>query len=1801
MPTNTNQQRKWWIAVACALLLLAAWMVWRIPAGLETASGPRKKTAEGLRAPAVSPAKMSAAANILVTNRAAAANPAVVAKGKMIGEPRDENHVIRLVTHVIDTSEKTEAGTPARDWIDRAATLPAARSTAWIVQFGGPVHEEDKKQLADAGAVLCGYVPNNAFAVKMDVAALRRVAALPFVQWIGPYKAEYKIQPALAAKREGKVLVDVSTFTPNEVEPVAKELAARGATKIDPVRNSNFGRVRAEIPAAAIPEISTLESVQWIEEYVPPKLFNNRAVEGPRLNVTNVWTARGLTGTGQVVAVADTGLDTGDITNLHTDFMGRVKAAIALGRANNWSDPYGHGTHVCGSVLGDGTASGGKYRGVASGAQLVMQSVLDSGGGLGGLPANLGDLFLQALTNGAHIHSDSWGSPAYGFYTSEARDVDEFMWNHPDMLVCIAAGNDGYDNDGNGVINPGTMDSPGTAKNSLTVGASENFHNAGEASDYHYIDFGYFMNPIVFDLLSQPYDGVHQGMAAFSSRGPCLDGRVKPDIVAPGTDIISTHSSIAGYSWGPAPDNSNYMIDGGTSMATPLSAGCATLFRQYFTDRAGVTNPSAALIKAALVNGARSLTPGQYGTGSYREIPPLPRPNSVEGWGQIDAEDTLFPPAPNSLAFFDGNSLVTGATNVYTVNVGGTNAFRVTLCWSDFPGTPGSSQNLVNDLDLVVIGPDGVTNFASGMSAPDRTNNIEGIDLAAAARGLYRIEVRGFNVPSGPQPYAVVLSGPVAPVIVHTPLASTFDTVNPYAVTATITSAVAIDTNQLFVMWNTDGSTNFNASAVALLSNSLYRGFIPAQPQNTVVHYYITAATNGLVAVSPAGAPAMLYQFSVTAAVSLEVRGTPVRAGAVWPPYGVTIFASGNTVIATAPAFAWTENFAGYTCTGWTGSGSVPIIGNSNSVSFQSLENSRLTWQWRFDSYGLVQSSSPPGLVSTTTWWAANSIAHTITAPPAGIVSGVMYRFTGWYLDGARLPDSINVADNPGGKFSMGRSHNAVAKYLPATQDGDGNGMADWWEMLYFGGIGNSLSGDMDRDGFNNQAEFADQTNPRDARSFPVPPVIAHVPLANPQPRPAPFNVDAVITDNLAVASATLHWQRNGGTWQSAAMASNANDHFTATIPAPGTCGDQFSYFITASDPGANTSTNGPFAFLVAYPVMIVTPPDLGTNLVESGTTGIVSIVVSNAGNGQLSWTARVVRVDLTDDMESGTNKWTHNGSLDLWHITTYRAHSGTHSWYQGDDSTHLYPDASDDRLYTPTLHPGSNAVLNFWHWIWSELDHGVYAWDGAVVEISTNAGASFDYLTPVGGYPYMITPNPESAFAPDYPPCFAGTGGWQQASFDLSAFANQDIILMFRFGADYYTHYEGWYLDDITITSDAFAADWLAVQPPTGSVSGVSASNAPCALNAAIATNGGLYRALVRIEGNDPVAPTNIVSVTMRVDSRPRAAINFARQWPLNGSGSVTISNSIFDADGDPVSLRVEFSANGGATWTNLFVTSATAATGGVSINNAATQQLGGIVTAPSNALAILWPTTNAPAIAFSSNVLVRVTPSDVWFAGRAVTSAPFAVDNVAPSATGAVVIAATSAFGNYFAGNVITSSWSGFTDIGLGVAGYFLSTTNGGGTTNGTFAPSSPAPLGGLQLNATNNVFVWPRDAAGNIGPAASASVFVLDPAGDADGDGFSNAAEEIAGTSSTDSNSILRITGASADPILSRYVIRWPYVSNRIYSLQMSSNAGDPPFLVLTNPPVIVTNFTAVFDLTNAPPAPLLQFRLGVQPAP
>lgn len=292
------------------------------------------------------------------------------------------------------------------------------------------------------------------------------------------------------------------------------------------------------------------------------------------------------------------------------------------------------------------------------------------------------------------------------------------MWSHPTFLPVFAAGN------ADGTASAGTVMDPSTAKNVLSVGATESYR------------------PTVSYYADNPAQ-----MAYFSRRGPTTDGRIKPDICAPGTYILSTRTTRIPQSetvgWLSYAANSNYTYMGGTSMATPLVAGSAALVREWLVNRRGFTNavPTAALVKAVLMGGARDMSvyPNANCGGAA--------PNNRQGWGSVNLCETLFP-SNRAVKLVDSIPFSTGSEHVVRVMTTNAAPLDVQLVWIDYPADPSAGTMLVNDLDLVVSNETtGATWWGNGAMGGDHTNNVESVRVASVPAGTYAIHVKGERVP----------------------------------------------------------------------------------------------------------------------------------------------------------------------------------------------------------------------------------------------------------------------------------------------------------------------------------------------------------------------------------------------------------------------------------------------------------------------------------------------------------------------------------------------------------------------------------------------------------------------------------------------------------------------------------------------------------------------------------------------------------------------------------------------------------------------------------------------------------------------------------------------------------------------------------------------------------------------------------------------------------------------------------------------------------------------------------------------
>ncbi|MEA2166443.1 MAG: hypothetical protein QOK37_4570 [Thermoanaerobaculia bacterium] len=513
--------------------------------------------------------------------------------------------------------------------------------------------------------------------------------------------------------------------------------------------------------------------------------------------------AHGILGQRQIIAILDTGLDwdscyfaepngarppinTGspsgglNSSNVDTsrrkviayDFLYSCDQFPGAPGCDDPNDPAAfdnalHGTLAAAVAAGDShvvLAPDDAADGLAPGAKLIVQD----GGFIGGdncsqrpgfgCPVNLTPILDQAYKQGARIHSNSWGDrqgtpsplPApTANYSAAARDVDAFVWSHPDMLLVFDTGNQAT----NTPPPASSVPAPGCAKNTIQVGGTR-------YSGLH------------------PYDDV---VTPFSYIGPTRDGRLKPDLVAP--SYVLSAMSDDDVTTG----NCNTSRQSGTSWSAPSVAGAAALVRQYFTDGfypTGVATtshafvPSAALLKAILIASARSVPNDWiYNVGL---TPAKPAPTYEQGFGFPVLDDALYFPGDHSRVRVADVPLAQGLTQgdaaTVSLRAAAGTPLKVTLVWTDPAGIPrgvsDSTPELVNDLDLRVIDPTGTTllgNDSLHPGQPDRLNNVEVVSIAAPASGLYSISITESRLGSGPrQSYALVITGdltdPIPPI-----------------------------------------------------------------------------------------------------------------------------------------------------------------------------------------------------------------------------------------------------------------------------------------------------------------------------------------------------------------------------------------------------------------------------------------------------------------------------------------------------------------------------------------------------------------------------------------------------------------------------------------------------------------------------------------------------------------------------------------------------------------------------------------------------------------------------------------------------------------------------------------------------------------------------------------------------------------------------------------------------------------------------------------------------------------------------
>jgi hypothetical protein len=460
---------------------------------------------------------------------------------------------------------------------------------------------------------------------------------------------------------------------------------------------------------------------------------------------------KGITGNDVIIGITDSGLyidhDQFDQSSrkMYEELDLEARKVVLY---NAWANKYdeseevtcGHGTHVAGILAGSSNSGESSNIGIAWKSRIAFMDIgLQSSmcTGTAGCPVKLStpgearELLNSQVEAGARIFSFSWGTPGSD-YSVQARDLDDYIFQNPETLIIVAAGNSGES--GNRGMN--TISSPSGAKNVISVGASLNAASS----------FTEFPCPNVFNEYT---------VAAFSSAGPTTDGRMKPDVVAPGMLLTSAQSQRPGST---EKTDATCSLQG-TSQSTPVVAGIAVLLYEWLRDgwwKQGTKNVEqygmkyipAALLKALIIHSGeglqRRLAPlpsGPVSCGSIeRDSWSLEYPDMYQGYGKPNMSNIAdFSTA--SEIYFVPNSTEGSEPRVahqeqvvfvYVIPQGVD--LRATLVWSDPAGSIRSTSMLQHDLDLSIRPANGSKVFypltADKTSNRDEKNNVEMIQVA---------------------------------------------------------------------------------------------------------------------------------------------------------------------------------------------------------------------------------------------------------------------------------------------------------------------------------------------------------------------------------------------------------------------------------------------------------------------------------------------------------------------------------------------------------------------------------------------------------------------------------------------------------------------------------------------------------------------------------------------------------------------------------------------------------------------------------------------------------------------------------------------------------------------------------------------------------------------------------------------------------------------------------------------------------------------------------------------------------------
>jgi hypothetical protein len=632
--------------------------------------------------------------------------------------------------------------------VNARADAPARRV---VVTFARPLAPAESQSLRRAGLTLLNYIGDDAYFAAIDPAELNAdaLAENDAVQTVRPIKRVWKQHPDTAAgivhpwQRAGGALkpgedesrsmiaICILLHADADLDRDGLGLVARHGGNVTTLLDDINGMV-ALIPASEVKGLTDEDAVMWVEPPLPP-LSTLNAENRVRTQAAAVQAAPySLNGAGVKVMV----YDGGKIRTTHVDFQGRAAAG-----STDTSSASDHATHVAGTIGGGGVAVAAN-KGMAPGVAILSYGFEQPGGlSQGFLYTDPGDLqadYTAAIGLGAVISNNSIGTNTepngfpcdwQGNYGVTDVLIDRIVRGTPGITngqpfrVVWAAGNERQGNRCDVEFPPPNQDyistaPPGCNKNAIVVGAV----NSNDDS-----------------------------MTSFSSWGPADDGRMRPDIVAPGCQVGGDGgvTSLADTS------DTAYGVKCGTSMASPTVCGISALimqdWRTQYPSRPDMRNST---LKALLAHTAVDL-------GN-------PGPDHQTGYGSVrvkDAVDFL-----RTDRHREATIQATGDAYAASVQVApGESQLKITIAWDDAPGTPNVLPTLVNDLDLVVTSPTGQQFFPWTLSASqpwlpavrtvrNSVDNIEQVLVSNPQPGTWTVIVRGLSVPQGPQPFSIAAS-----------------------------------------------------------------------------------------------------------------------------------------------------------------------------------------------------------------------------------------------------------------------------------------------------------------------------------------------------------------------------------------------------------------------------------------------------------------------------------------------------------------------------------------------------------------------------------------------------------------------------------------------------------------------------------------------------------------------------------------------------------------------------------------------------------------------------------------------------------------------------------------------------------------------------------------------------------------------------------------------------------------------------------------------------------------------------------